>query len=369
MMRIEEYILQGKFQPDWEGFLENIQGKRLPRRVHFAELLVDPEIVAAFGERYLNVEVAPHPGDPKRAIERYVSFFSRLGYDYCLLVDVPGLTLQFPGRSRVGEDMALLSRGERTWVEEGRGIIASFADLERYPWPRVENFDFSLYEYLVSLLPEGMGLLVNACGGIFETVSENLLGLEGLSYLLYDEPELVVAVFQQVGEILLHFYRTLLDLPGVVGVFQGDDLGYKTSTFVSPQVLRQFVLPWHGKLSSLCHARGKCYFLHSCGMILPLMEEFIEEVQIDAFHSFQEEVFPVTAFKARYGHRVGVLGGVDVDYLACFEETKLRRYVRSVLEAGMQGGRYALGSGNSVANYIPLQNYLIMLDEGLQFLV
>lgn len=30
----------------------------------------------------------------------------------------------------------------------------------------------------------------------------------------------------------------------------------------------------------------------------------------------------------------------------------------------MPGGRYALGSGNSVANYVPVQNYLAMLDEG-----
>jgi uroporphyrinogen decarboxylase len=28
------------------------------------------------------------------------------------------------------------------------------------------------------------------------------------------------------------------------------------------------------------------------------------------------------------------------------------------------GGGYVLGTGNSVANYIPLPNYLAMLDEG-----
>jgi uroporphyrinogen decarboxylase len=30
----------------------------------------------------------------------------------------------------------------------------------------------------------------------------------------------------------------------------------------------------------------------------------------------------------------------------------------------MPGGGYCLGSGNSVANYIPLDNYLAMVDEG-----
>ena len=33
----------------------------------------------------------------------------------------------------------------------------------------------------------------------------------------------------------------------------------------------------------------------------------------------------------------------------------------------MKGGGYALGSGNSIANYVPVENYLAMLDEGLNY--
>jgi len=33
----------------------------------------------------------------------------------------------------------------------------------------------------------------------------------------------------------------------------------------------------------------------------------------------------------------------------------------------MPGGGYALGSGNSITNYIPVENYLIMLDEGAKW--
>lgn len=37
-----------------------------------------------------------------------------------------------------------------------------------------------------------------------------------------------------------------------------------------------------------------------------------------------------------------------------------------MLEACMPGGGYALGTGNSVANYIPLGNYLAMLEKGMK---
>ena len=39
---------------------------------------------------------------------------------------------------------------------------------------------------------------------------------------------------------------------------------------------------------------------------------------------------------------------------------------RRILEACMPGGGYALGSGNSVANYVKVENFLAMLDEGWQ---
>ena len=41
--------------------------------------------------------------------------------------------------------------------------------------------------------------------------------------------------------------------------------------------------------------------------------------------------------------------------------------VRDTLEVCTKGGGYVLGTGNSVANYIPLDNYLAMLDEGRKF--
>jgi uroporphyrinogen decarboxylase len=94
------------------------------------------------------------------------------------------------------------------------------------------------------------------------------------------------------------------------------------------------------------------------------MDYLIDEVKIDAKHSYEDAILPVTEAKARYGDRLAILGGVDVDKLARWPESKLRPYVRDVLIRCSPGGGYALGSGNSVTNYIPVSNYLAMLDEG-----
>jgi uroporphyrinogen decarboxylase len=72
-------------------------------------------------------------------------------------------------------------------------------------------------------------------------------------------------------------------------------------------------------------------------------------------------------FGRRWGGRVGVIGGLDVDFLARADEPQIRRRTRETLQALHPAGGYVLGSGNSITDYVPLDNYLAMLDEGRRF--
>jgi uroporphyrinogen decarboxylase len=54
---------------------------------------------------------------------------------------------------------------------------------------------------------------------------------------------------------------------------------------------------------------------------------------------------------------------VDIDKLARLDEDNLRKYVRNILDNCMPGGKYIFGSGNSICNFIPVKNYLAMIDE------
>ena len=67
---------------------------------------------------------------------------------------------------------------------------------------------------------------------------------------------------------------------------------------------------------------------------------------------------------ALHGKRIALLGGADVDILCRLTEDDLRAHVREILCACMPGDGYTLGTWNSVANYVPIRNYLAVLDEG-----
>jgi uroporphyrinogen decarboxylase len=241
-------------------------------------------------------------------------------------------------------------------------MIETWEDFERYPWPSVEGFDFSTFEYLNSHLPEGMGLILSHGGGVFEHLSW-IMSLEGLSNALFETPDLVRATADRLGELMIGFYRTILEYDRLIAVFPGDDMGYRSATMISPQHLRSLILPWHKRFAAMAHSRGVPYFLHSCGKILAIMEDLISDVAIDGKHSFEDAIMPAPEFQKIYGNRIAILGGLDLNILSGGSVEHVRRETCHLLETCAPRGRYAVGSGNSVPSYVPVVNYLAMLEE------
>jgi hypothetical protein len=69
----------------------------------------------------------------------------------------------------------------------------------------------------------------------------------------------------------------------------------------------------------------------------------------------------------KHGDRVATLGGVDIDRLCRLPEDQLRAHTRKIIEECLPGGRFALGSGNTVCNYVPLRSYFAMVEEAVNF--
>jgi uroporphyrinogen decarboxylase len=154
------------------------------------------------------------------------------------------------------------------------------------------------------------------------------------------------------------------DRSAIGAVAMGDDMGHFTGTMLSPEMMRKYVFPWQKQVVEVIHSFDLPMILHSCGNLEAVMDDLIDFVGIDAKHSFEDKILPMPEVKKKYGSRIAVLGGIDVGFLTLANEDQVRAYVDRVLEACMPGGGWALGTGNSVANYIPLENYLAMLDEG-----
>ncbi len=349
--------------PDGAAYFEYLTGKReQPARPPMVEYLVDDLLRRRIGEEMLGQTWAM-PGDagpPMLWLDNYIDFWYRMGYDFVRLEQA----LHFPSKSLCTADTATDANRDRSWVDEHSGAIESWEDFERYPWPKVDEFDFSIFEHINDNLPDGLGFIVSHGGGIFEHLSQ-MLSLEGLSLMLYDDPELVKAVSDRVGGLMAEFYEQLHGLENISCAFQGDDMGHKTGTMIKPDHLREYCLPWHKRFAEISHAHGRPYFLHSCGNMVELMPDLIDDVGIDGKHSFEDIIVPIEDFLGTYGDRIAALGGMDIDTLARGSVEDVRTRTREIMDRCSAVGRFAVGSGSSVASYIPVENYLAMLDEAL----
>ena len=249
------------------------------------------------------------------------------------------------------------------------GPIQTREDFDKYPWEEIptrfwEKADRRL-SALGECLPPGMKGLGGVGNGVFE-ISEDLVGFEYLCYMEADDPELFADLYRRIGDLMVDIWTTFLERYAdqfAVCRF-GDDLGFKTQTLLSPATLKKHVLPQYRRVIDLIHDAGKPFLWHSCGNIFALMEEVID-LGIDAKHSNEDAIAPFDHWISLYGDRIGLLGGVDVDLL-CQKtpEEIVERVVDMGVQFRAQANGFALGSGNSIPDYVPVEGYLAMIEGG-----
>ena len=354
-------------QPDVDELLSVLRREQAPKRIHHIELFLDPEIIEAVNRRF-GLSRDLDLSDPFYTLQRDIRVHAFLGYDAFRISFVHKDIFPMPALESSDTVAGDQSRGRREWIVEHEAAIRNWDEFEGYPWPEVNQIDLRPLEWMEKNLPEGMGCY-ELTTHIFEMVNF-LQGYERLCYNLFDAPELVAAICGKVGRFYADFTELICDFRCMSVVWGSDDLGFRSATMTSPQFLREQILPWHRKCARIAHEHGKPYLLHSCGNLDAVMEDLIENVRIDGKHSFEDTIMPASEAYRRYGQRISILGGIDVDFLCRASESEIRRRVRETLDACTgrdHGNGYCLGTGNTVANYIPLDNYLVMLDEGRRY--
>jgi uroporphyrinogen decarboxylase len=352
--------------PDWPEFVETILRKRTPRRVHFIELFLDAEVQQAIAKRY-DLMQDWVPNDPVRGFELQVRIQRFLGYDY-VRAGLDGLNVPLK-RVSIEDTAALKREGGRSFQDEHVGPITNWEEFEKYPWPDPAKAGTTTLEWYEKNLPDDMCIIASGGFAHFAEYLCWLMGYETLCYALYEQRDLVEAISRRLEAMFRSSLKIMLQFDRVKVVWGSDDMGFKTGPLFSPADMRRFVLPGHKLMAQMSHDAGRPYLLHACGDLSSIIGDLVNDVKIDGKHSFEDTIERVIEAKDTYGKRIALLGGVDVDFLCRADEKQIRARTRETLRKCMPGGGYCLGTGNSVANYIPLGSYLAMMDEGRKFAV
>ena len=350
MITIDNIKIDSK--PDFSRLLKVLKRTGKPDRVPFYELFSNIH-EAVVGERVKRSDCK----DETEYLYKLRAFYNtKLGYDY-LEVFSP---YYFPSAAHKKSDIG------RNFVQAGDSMVSTWEQFDKYPWPDFNAIKWDDFERARDYLPQGMKCIAMSPGGIEEAVILNIMGYEQVCAAMYENPDLLKAVFDRVGAAMEYLFKGYVSYDFVGAVIISDDLGFKTQTMLPPAAIREYVFPWYIRLIRIAHDAGKPVILHSCGNLKEIYEDLIA-MGIDAKHSYEDVILPVWEFKKIYGNRITALGGFDVDKICRMSEAEVRRHARFILDNAARGGGYAMGTGNSVANYINIQNFLAMLEETFNY--
>ncbi|MDA3960327.1 MAG: hypothetical protein PF961_06030 [Planctomycetota bacterium] len=335
-------------EPDFDQLLAVLRREE-PARATFFEFFLNDDLY----ERLAGFAVDRQ--DPFECLRQLVAAYARAGYDYATAASFY-MPFGFGAAQATKEGEASIS------LNHG-AVISDEASLEAFAWPDASTCDYSMLERIAAHLPDGMKLMGMGPSGVLENTIK-LVGFETLCFALMDQEDWVAEVFARVGACLVEHYRVVASYDTIGFCIANDDWGFRTQPMLTPDQLREHVFPWHRRIVDTVHATGKPIALHSCGNFSTIVEDIVD-IGFDARHSYEDTILPVEDAYEAYHDRFAILGGIDVDFICRNEPEAVYLRSRAMLERSARRGGYALGTGNSVPDYVPQAGYLAMVRAGL----
>lgn len=234
---------------------------------------------------------------------------------------------------------------ERLWTKTSRALVGSFGGtsfgdiaLVPAPWLKHPKGIRDIEEWYVSTI-----MREDYVWEVFERQCE--IGIQNLA-----------RIHQVVGERVAAVFVT------------GTDFGAQNAPFISVAAYRKLFKPFHKRVCDWVHEHtGWKTFIHSCGSVEPLIEDFLD-AGFDIFNPVQCSAVNMEPreLKAKYGSRLTFWGGgVDTQKTLPFgTPEQVREEVKERLRIFGPGGGFVFNAIHNVQAKTPTEN-LVALFEAL----
>jgi len=247
--------------------------------------------------------------------------------------------------------------------------IKSMDDFRKYPWPDIDNFDFSTIEeecekykdFAVCFAGAGTPDIVNG-------VSRG----RGMEQVLMDiglQDEVGMAIIDQRVDFLYEYARRGLEAAkGRIDILcLGEDCGTQNGRLVSPKIFDGVFVPRLKKFYDLAHQFGARAMMHSCGDTHEIMPTFIE-MGLDVLDAMQPEPVGMNPEKIRktcYG-KLSFCGLISTQQtLPHGTVEECRAEARNRIDVIGQGGGYIFSPAHCIQPDTPLENIIAIYEEAL----
>jgi uroporphyrinogen decarboxylase len=330
-------------QPDKRRLLA-VFNRELPDRVPNYEVLVDnPTLSTIMGRQIAGGHTLANI-DPRD----YMEFVTKIGQDVVgmCFYDHPWRCYDADGSAKP-LDFRITSRADldRAFVSSLDHLEERFALLDRYV-QAVEGTDIGLFVLLGSFLTD---------------TYTRVFGFENFMYMLYDDRDLIEEVLEAYTDYYVAIARRVATYP-LTFFYVGDDLAYKTSTLIHPDLLRAMWVPRMQRIFQPALDRGLPILFHSDGNIEALIPDLLE-MGICALNPIEPYGMDIRQIKARYGQDLTLVGNLDVGgALSSGTPDEVRVEAQQLIDDVGRDGGFVLASCHSITSNVLPGNFLAMVD-------
>ncbi len=232
------------------------------------------------------------------------------------------------------------------------------ADIEDYPWPDPNWFDYS---GIRSCLERNRDRAIIAGNIGNYQVSTKIRSAEKIYMDMALNPDFAKALFGKFHEFEIEHYRRILEAGGgdidILRVY--DDYGTQASMLFSREMWWDFFSKSTRELVELAHSFGAFYMQHSCGAVGPIIEDLIE-CGVDILDPLQKvKGLEPETLANRYGTRIAYHGGIDTQHILPVGTPKeVASEIRAYASTLGTGGGYILSPSQAFQGDIPVENIL-----------
>jgi uroporphyrinogen decarboxylase len=203
-------------------------------------------------------------------------------------------------------------------------------------------------------------------GGFFGPL-RNLVGVERLCMLFYDDPAFIEEMMDADADFIIAMMGQVLDHTDIDVFGFWEDMAYKTGPLLGPELARRYLLPRYRRVVDFLRSRGVEFIcLDSDGDITKLIPIWLD-AGIDILYPFEYQAgMDVLAVRREYGRDLRMWFGVDKRVVAwgpAAIDAELARVAPLVEDGG-----YVPGPDHSLPPDVPFANYCYFVEKIQQIL-
>lgn len=244
-------------------------------------------------------------------------------------------------------------------------------DVENHDWPCLDWWDYDAVcaQLQVANRAEPRSCLFFA-GGAFET-PWYLRGMEQFLMDLYARPDIVESICSHVERYYRERALRVIEATGdgidIIG--SGGDVGGQQGMMLAPEVWREQIKPFTGRLISTFKKLGFITFYHSCGSIVPIIDDLIE-VGLDILDPIQVNAAGMEpeALGPAFAERLTFHGAIDeVALLPHATPKKVYEETQRVIGILGRRGGYIVSPSHQVQGDTPPENIVALFEAARDF--